>query len=497
MTSGLRPYPEMKDSGVDWLGAVPEHWEVRRLKTSVQGCFNGTWGGDPNGYDDLICVRVADFDRLRQRVRLEKKTTRAVPLSERKFRLLKKGDLLLEKSGGGELQPVGTVVLYEHEMPAVCSNFVARMPVSDQFNPCFLTYLHSCMYARRVNVRSIKQTTGIQNLDSNSYLNEKVAIPGSVEQDAIARFLNHADRRIRRYISAKEKLIALLEEQRKTIIDQAISGQFDVRTGKPYPSYRDTNIQWLPAAPSQWEVLRFGKVIDLAVGFPFKSEGFSESEEDVRLLRGVNVAPGGLRWEETVRWPASEVDAFSHYRLEVGDIILGMDRPTIGAGVRVAVVGETDVPSLLLQRVARIRPDETRLDPEFAYLLLRGNSFLNYLAPIFTGISVPHLSPDQIRNFSIALPSVNEQRKISRYLRSSTRKTQAAVEAAQRQVALVRDFRARLVADVVTGKTDVREAAAMLPDTGTGVEASADDGPLAESVQDLDEVSVAIAKSAA
>ena len=317
------------------------------------------------------------------------------------------------------------------------------------------------------------------------------------EQSEIVRFLDHADRCIRRYIRAKENLIALLEEQGKTIIDQAITGQFDVRTGKPYPSYKGTNIQWLPAAPSQWEVLRFGKAIDLTVGFPFKSEGFSQSEEDVRLLRGVNVSSGGLRWEETVRWPASDVGALSDYRLEVGDIILGMDRPIIGSGVRVAVVGETDVPSLLLQRVARIRPDETRLDPEFAYLLLRGNSFLNYLAPIFTGISVPHLSPGQIRNFPIALPNVSEQRKISRYLQSSTRKIQAGVEAAQRQVALVREFRARLVADVVTGRTDVRDAASMLPDTGTGVEESGNGGPLAKSVRDLGEVGLAIAKSAA
>ena len=196
MIAGVRPYPEMKDSGIDWLGSVPNHWEIRRLKTSVEGCINGTWGVDPNGHDDLVCVRVADFDRIRSRVRLEKKTTRAIPLSERKKRMLRKGDLLLEKSGGGDRQPVGVVVLYEHEVPAVCSNFVARMPVSPESIPGYLTYLHSHLYVKRLNVRSIKQTTGIQNLDSYSYLNERVAFPPLSEQAAIVRFLDHADRRI-------------------------------------------------------------------------------------------------------------------------------------------------------------------------------------------------------------------------------------------------------------------------------------------------------------
>ena len=155
MSVDLPPYPAMKDSGVPWLGAVPEHWEVRRLGTSVHGCINGIWGNDPNGREDLPCVRVADFDRARLRVRLAKPTLRAVAPGERKRRLLKKSDLLLEKSGGGDLQPVGVVMLYDHDIEAVCSNFVARMPVSARCNSSYLTYLHSHLYAIRLNVRSI------------------------------------------------------------------------------------------------------------------------------------------------------------------------------------------------------------------------------------------------------------------------------------------------------------------------------------------------------
>ena len=289
-------------------------------------------------------------------------------------------------------------------------------------------------------------------------------VPPLTEQTVIARFLDHADRRIRRYIRAKEKLIALLEEQKQSIIHQAVTGRIDVRTGQPYPAYKPSGVEWLGDVPANWQVLRLGRVIDLMVGFPFKSEDFSQSEEDMRLLRGINVAPGQLRWDEVVRWPEDDVDRFSEYQIAVGDIILGMDRPIIGSGIRVAVANESDVPSLLLQRVACIRPARARLAREFALRVLSSNSFLNYLTPIFTGVSVPHLSPEQIRGFWISLPSVAEQEAITKHLTSELGPIQSAAERAQSQISLLREYRTRLIADVVTGKLDVHEAAAALPE---------------------------------
>jgi type I restriction enzyme S subunit len=96
-----KPYPKYKDSGVEWLGEVPEHWPVLQLRRSAEGCQNGVWGEEPlGGEDDIVCVRVADFDRIRNRVDDAALTVRAVPASERRSRLLRRGDLLLEKSRG-------------------------------------------------------------------------------------------------------------------------------------------------------------------------------------------------------------------------------------------------------------------------------------------------------------------------------------------------------------------------------------------------------------
>ena len=229
VTRGLDLDVPLKPSGVDWLGDVPEHWEVRRLVTSVQGCINGIWGSEPNGHQDLPCVRVADFDRVRFRVGLAEPTMRAIAPSERNRRLLQSGDLLLEKSGGGDSQPVGVVMLYDHDVEAVCSNFVARMPVAANCDSSFLTYLHSHLYAIRLNVRSIKQTTGIQNIDSSSYLSEPVAFPPFGEQAAIARYLDQATANIDAAIDTARREIGLLREYRTRLIADVVTGKLDVR----------------------------------------------------------------------------------------------------------------------------------------------------------------------------------------------------------------------------------------------------------------------------
>lgn len=228
-SAGLEPAPRLKPSGVDWLGEVPEDWEIDRVKWSTTGIVNGIWGDDPNGDNDLICVRVADFDRERLVVVDEPSTFRAVGCSQRKNRLLHKGDLLIEKSGGGEKQLVGCVVFFNHGFDAVCSNFVARMPVSAGQVPRYWAYVHAAIYFGKLNLPAIKQTTGIQNLDSVAYLDTRVSYPPSEEQRSIAAFLDRETAKIDRLVDKVEIAIERLQEYRAALVTAAVTGKIDVR----------------------------------------------------------------------------------------------------------------------------------------------------------------------------------------------------------------------------------------------------------------------------
>lgn len=219
------------DSGVSWLGEIPAHWEVKRLKYSVASVVPGVWGGEPMGDEnDIRCVRVADFDRQALRVNAEVPTVRSVPAADRQLRGLRPGDLLLEKSGGTALNPVGVVVMYEGPAEqAVCANFIARIRTVDGQDPRYWLYAHSASYATRMTQRSVKQTTGIQNLDQTSYFDERFPFPPLQEQREIAAYLDAQTSRIDTLIQKSERLIELSQERRAALITAAVTGQIDVR----------------------------------------------------------------------------------------------------------------------------------------------------------------------------------------------------------------------------------------------------------------------------
>ena len=228
VTRGLDPAAPTKPTAVDWLGDVPAHWKVNRLKWSATGCINGVWGDEPDGVDDLLCVRVADFDRVNFRVISAPETYRSIPLKQRATRQLEQGDLLLEKSGGGEHQPVGCVVEYAGEEPAVSSNFVARLRPAQGCVGRFWVYAHAVIYDAGLNVTCIKQSTGIQNLDADAYLSLPAPFPPEQEQRAIADHLDDMMERFDQTAAAVRRTQARLAEHRTALLTAAVTGRLDV-----------------------------------------------------------------------------------------------------------------------------------------------------------------------------------------------------------------------------------------------------------------------------
>lgn len=230
VTRGIDAAASMKASGVEWLGAIPVHWSVQRLASTIARARNGVWGAEPEGgSEDLRCVRVADFDRPRQRIHDRAHTRRKLSASERAGRVLRSGDLLLEKSGGGEKSPVGFVVLYDRDEPAVCSNFVARVQLREGMDPTFWTYVHGALYRLRITEKSLKQSTGIQNLDQSAYFNEYVAVPPYEEQCAISDYLERRSGEIDAAIGTARRGVQLARERRAALISAAVTGKIDLR----------------------------------------------------------------------------------------------------------------------------------------------------------------------------------------------------------------------------------------------------------------------------
>ncbi|PZO17248.1 MAG: restriction endonuclease subunit S, partial [Betaproteobacteria bacterium] len=176
---------------------------------------------------------------------------RKIELASSNPRFLKRGDLLIEKSGGGEQSPVGNVVIFNHTFKAVCSNFVGRLPVRSQHSSHYWNFVHQSIYAIRLNTCSIKQNTGIQNLDTTQYLDERVPTPPLSEQRQIAAYLNRETAKLDELIAKQQKLIKLLQEKRQTVISQTVTKGLD-----PNAKMKDSGVEWLGEVPQHWNLLR-------------------------------------------------------------------------------------------------------------------------------------------------------------------------------------------------------------------------------------------------
>lgn len=160
--------------------------------------------------------------------------------------------------------------------------------------------------------------------------------------------------------------------------------------------------------PETWEWVRLGNVIDMLSGFAFKSTDFRKNGR-YRLLRGINLGVGSIRWDDTVY--VDEIsDKLKAYQILKGDVLIGLDRPWISEGIRVAVFDENKE-TYLVQRVLRIR-ETCAIIKEYITLILRSSLFKNAVEGQTTGISVPHISPTQVGNVAIPLPPISEQKRI-------------------------------------------------------------------------------------
>lgn len=432
------PYPAYKPSGVEWLGDVPSHWQVGRIRDAIAFRINGVWGSDPDGTHDLPCVRVADFDRKRLRVNEPVPTIRAILPNQRRNRVLQYGDLLLEKSGGGAKQPVGVVMLFDHETPAVCSNFIARMSVKDGFDPFFITFLFSALYSIGLNIRSIKQTTGIQNLDALSYLNEYVPIPPLAEQRAIAAYLDRMGDLAHRYADVAARIIALLRELRQSEIHQAVARGLDEDA-----PLRPSGVEWIGDIPDHWQMRRLKYSAKLIMGQSPDGRDCAETPIGLPFLQGC-AEFGGIHPTHVLYCRAPRKIS------PIGAILLSVRSP-------VGRLNFADQEYVIGRGLCAIIPDGETLDATFAYYHLL--SLDTGLRMASTGSTYDAVSVYDIGTQPIIAPPLAEQREIAAHLDARTAAIDAGIAYYERMAALVSEYWASLTMHAVTGQMDVRDMA--------------------------------------
>ena len=444
-------YPSYKDSGVEWLGAVPEHWEIDRIKRSTISAKNGVWGDEAKqDVYDIPCVRVADFDRQGLRVELNEPTIRNIVDSERVGRVLARGDLLLEKSGGGEGQPVGCVVLYDDPRPAVCSNFVARVQTAPGMDSSFWRFVHAAAYAVRLNTRSIKQTSGIQNLDASQYFDERGAFPPLPEQTQIAAFLDRESAKIDALVAEQRRLMELLKEKRQAVISHAVTKGLN-----PNAPMKPSSIEWLGDVPVHWSVVPVAYRYNVQLGKMLDSTKIT-GEHLRPYLRVFDVQWGHINTDDLPLMDFDE-DARARFRLVTNDLLVNEGGSYPG---RSAIwLGSIDE-CYYQKALHRLSPISSEADTtRFMFHLMSWAANQGVFVAGGNETTIEHLPAEKLRRYRFAFPPIKEQMGIASFLEKESARFYSLTTEAQSTINLLQERRTALISAAVTGQIDVRHLA--------------------------------------
>jgi len=301
--------------------------------------------------------------------------------------------------------------------------------------------------------------TGIrqgQNIDYQRLGRSELPVPPPDEQAAIVRYLTHHDRRIRRYIRSKRKLIALLQEQEQVLISQAVTGG-QVTGARLKPS----GIEWPEDIPEHWDVLPLKRVVATKItDGPHETPAFVD--EGIDFMSAESMVNGRLDFSRRRGFVSREDhEAYcKKCRPQRNDIFMCKSGATTG---KVAIV-ETDRQFSVWSPLALVRVDRDQALPRFMYAALRAPYIQRQVQDTWSYGTQPNLSMGAMERLMVALPPLAVQRDVVQDMERDAGKIEVSIQRAAASIDLILEYRTRLIADVVTGKLDVRDAAAQVPD---------------------------------
>ena len=431
--TNLTSYPTYKDSRATWIGEIPEHWRITAVKREYEIQMGKMLQPQAKTKRDVEVPYLKALNVQWYSVQTENAQTMWATQEEIDQLEVLTGDLLVCEGGeGGRAAIVNNI-----PKGFIIQNALHRVRPRAMSQNWFLLHMMKVI-SESGWFEAINNKATIAHFTKEKFEALQIPIPSAEEQTAIVRYLDNADQQIQAYIDAKQRRIALLEEYQQAIIHQAVTRGLD-----PNVKLKPSGVEWLDDVPEHWDISRV------------KNEFLSLNHRRVPLS---SVERGAMTESKYDYYGASGViDKVDNYLFNDQLLLIAED----GANLLLR--------NLPLAIIARgkfwvnnhahiLKPKRGNL--EFLASIMEG---LNY-SPWISGAAQPKLTQDRLMSISISVPSKAEQDKVIEDTVAATSNLTQGIEHARRQVKLMEEYRTSLIADVVTGKLDVRKAAAELPD---------------------------------
>ena len=417
----FRRYSEYKESGVEWIEEIPNHWRYSRLKFHLTGNSGGIWGEDDEFGNGTYVLRSTEIT-IDGHWDLQNLIKRKLSKEEAERFLLKKGDLIITKSSGSQ-NHIGKTGLVDEKIEAmvVCySNFVQRLRPKNHINSKFLHYFMNCSLAREQYKYQSETTTGLANLSTKSIDELLISLPPIQEQTQIANFLDRKTKQIDELIRIKERRIELLQAQRTALINQVVTKGLD-----PNVEMKPSGVEWIGEIPRHWNLSMLKYTARLVYGDTLISENRQNGVLPVYGSNGI-------------------IDTHSSANTLSPAIIVGR-KGSLGK------IQYSDVPCFVIDTAYFIDRRTSHVNLRWLYYVLHALKLERFRNSV-----LPGLNRKDTEGQYVPLITAEEQDQIANFLDQKTQQTNELISEEQRKIELLKEYRQSLISEAVTGKIDVR-----------------------------------------
>lgn len=431
----FQKYSEYKDSGVDWLGEVPEGWEI------LPGLSFILEGKDKNKGMKRNTVLSLSYGNIR--IKGEDELTGLVPESFETYQLVNKGDLIFRPTDlqNDKVSLRSSISNYE----GIITSAYLNLRFKTKAFPKFYHYLF-----RAIDNNKVIYGLGSGLRQNISYLDFRRLLfpfPKKAEQTAIAHFLDEKTAKIDQAIAQKEQLIALLKERKQIIIQNAVTKGLD-----PNVKLKDSGVEWIGEIPEHWEVTKFKNQIRLRHGHQFLDHDFTEEGIDVVKITQLH-KDGYLDLSKATKVSYHLIKKYNGILIKKGDVLMCLTGGTIGKIIR---VGEIDRPLLQNYRVGHFSSARSeQIDNDYIFYLMSSEMLQAQIYLDLGETGQPNIGMEDMKNMIICVPARDEQKKIVTYLEGQMKKSDNIISQQQTQIEKLKEYKATLIDSAVTGKIKV------------------------------------------
>lgn len=435
-------YEHYKDSGIEWIGEIPAHWGIIKLKRLILvhsgNGFPVELQGNKKG--DLPFLKVSDISLSSKFIISSENYVSFKMMRDKNWNVVPENSIVTAK--------IGEALRKNHRkilgVDAIVDNNCIGIE-SLNIHPIFNYYLHQI-----IDFSWFVNPGAIPNISISKYKNFFVALPSVKEQTAIAQFLDHKTAQIDRAIAIKEAQIKLLNERKQIMIQEAVTKGLD-----PSVPMKDSGIEWIGEIPAHWEVKKIKYLGNIISGVAIPSELFTTNPDSaVRVIKITNIQTMYMDWKDESYIDKNYFFKYKQFKVQKGDLVFALTRPIISTGIKAAIVKESNT-YLLNQRNAVFKPFNGKNISWFYYIFLNYKFIKKFESLIDTTGQQPNISPIDVGNIYIIFPPDKEKDQIVHFLNEKIERVSKLVLSIKSQIQTLKEYKTTLINEAVTGKIKV------------------------------------------